>query len=299
MKLGERFDRELPAISGQLYEQYKNFSDRESVLLGMAGKSRVQALIALLRSALFPGMSENFPDSGDSVEVFIAARLRDAGIELRALILAALRGSGECEDDCMARADEVTMEFLGRLPAIRDMLSLDIEAAYNGDPAARGQEEIILAYPGFEAVLVYRLAHELYLLGVPTIPRIMTEHAHSSTGIDIHPGATIGKSFFIDHGTGVVIGETCIIGDRVKMYQGVTLGARSFDLDENGNPVKGIKRHPNIGNDVIIYSGATVLGGDTVIGDRSVIGGSVWLTHSVAPDSKVYNTAPVLNISKV
>ena len=165
MKLGERFDRELPAISGQLYEQYKNFSDRESVLLGMAGKSRVQALIALLRSALFPGMSENFPDSGDSVEVFIAARLRDAGIELRALILAALRGSGECEDDCMARADEVTMEFLGRLPAIRDMLSLDIEAAYNGDPAARGQEEIILAYPGFEAVLVYRLAHELYLLG--------------------------------------------------------------------------------------------------------------------------------------
>ncbi len=297
MKLGERFDRDLPEISGKLYTQYQSFAERESVLLGMAGKSRVHALIALLRSALFPGMIENFTDFGDSVEVFIAARLRDAGIELRALILAALRGSGACEADCAARAEDVTMEFLHRLPAIRDMLSLDIEAAYNGDPAARSREEIILAYPGFEAVLVYRLAHELVLLGVPTLPRIMTEYAHTYTGIDIHPGATIGKSFFIDHGTGVVIGETCVIGDRVKMYQGVTLGARSFDLDADGNPVKGIKRHPNIGDDVVIYAGATILGGDTTIGDRSVIGGSVWLTHSVAPDSKVYNSAPVLNIS--
>ena len=179
------------------------------------------------------------------------------------------------------------------------LLGLDIQAAYNGDPAARGQEEIILSYPGFEAVMVYRLAHELYVLGVPTIPRIMTEYAHTNTGIDIHPGATIGKSFFIDHGTGVVIGETCTIGDRVKMYQGVTLGARSFALDEDGNPVKGIKRHPDIGNDVVIYSGATVLGGDTKIGDRSVIGGNVWLTRSVAPDSKVYNTPPVLNITRL
>ena len=297
MKLGERFDKELPQISGKLYAQYQGFSERESVLLGMAGKSRVHALLALLRSALFPGMSENFTDFGDSVEVFIAARLRDAGIELRALILAALRGSGACEEDCARRAEEITMAFLDRLPAIRDMLSLDIEAAYNGDPAARSQEEIILAYPGFEAVLVYRLAHELVLLGVPTIPRIMTEYAHTYTGIDIHPGATIGKSFFIDHGTGVVIGETCVIGDRVKMYQGVTLGARSFDLDADGNPVKGIKRHPNIGDDVVIYAGATILGGDTTIGDRSVIGGSVWLTHSIAPDSKVYNNPPELTIS--
>ena len=146
--------------------------------------------------------------------------------------------------------------------------------------------------------MIYRLAHELYKLGVPMIPRIMTEYAHQNTGIDIHPGAEIGRSFFIDHGTGVVIGETTTIGDRVKMYQGVTLGAKSFDLDENGNPVKGIKRHPDIGSNVIIYAGATILGGDTRIGDNSIIGGNVWLTHSVAPNSIVYNTIGDPNIEK-
>lgn len=298
MRLGERFDQELPAVSQQIYQQYRDFADRESTI-GAAGKTRVHELIGLLRSALFPGIYESFPDDGDSVDVFIAARLRDAGIELRSLVYAALRGYGQCSEDCRRRADEISLAFLKKLPEIRMLLGLDIQAAYNGDPAARGQEEIILSYPGFEAVMVYRLAHELYVLGVPTIPRIMTEYAHTNTGIDIHPGATIGKSFFIDHGTGVVIGETCTIGDRVKMYQGVTLGARSFALDEDGNPVKGIKRHPDIGNDVVIYSGATVLGGDTKIGDRSVIGGNVWLTRSVAPDSKVYNTPPVLNITRL
>lgn len=178
--------------------------------------------------------------------------------------------------------------FFAALPEVKEMLESDVQAAYEGDPAARTTEEIMLSYPAFEAISIYRLAHVLYTLAVPLIPRIMTEHAHKNTGIDIHPGATIGRYFFIDHGTGVVIGETCRIGERVKLYQGVTLGAKSFELDENGNPVKGIKRHPDIGNGVIVYANATILGGNTVVGDRSVIGGNVWLIHSVPEDTKLY-----------
>lgn len=150
----------------------------------------------------------------------------------------------------------------------------------------------MLSYPAIEVISIYRLAHEMYLMKVPLIPRIMTEYAHQLTGIDIHPGAQIGESFFIDHGTGVVIGETCFIGNNVKLYQGVTLGAKSFTLDEQGNPIKGVKRHPNIEDKVIIYAGATILGGDTVIGHDSIIGGNVWLTQSVPPYSKVYNAQP-------
>ena len=170
---------------------------------------------------------------------------------------------------------------MARMPAVRELLETDLVAAYEGDPAATGREEIIMAYPAFEAMSVFRLAHELYLLGVPMLPRMMTEYAHSRTGIDIHPGATIGEYFFIDHGTGVVIGETTVIGDRVKLYHGVTLGAKSFEVNPDGSLVKGVKRHPNIGDRVVIYAGATILGGDTNIGDDCVIGGNVWLTHSV------------------
>ena len=156
----------------------------------------------------------------------------------------------------------------------------------------------MLSYPSVEAISIYRLAHELFLLEVPLIPRIMTEYAHQLTGIDIHPGASIGSSFFIDHGTGVVIGETCVIGNRVKLYQGVTLGAKSFEVDEQGNPVKGVKRHPNIEDNVVIYAGATILGGDVTIGHDSVIGGNVWLVHSVPPYTTVYNAAPKPIISQ-
>ena len=172
------------------------------------------------------------------------------------------------------------------------MLLTDIEAIYNGDPAASSFEEIILCYPGFYAAMIYRLAHELYLLKLPLLPRIMTEYAHQKTGIDIHAGASIGEYFCVDHGTGVVIGETCRIGARVKLYQGVTLGALSFAKDEHGNLVKGVKRHPDVEDNVIVYAGATILGGDTVIGHDSVIGGNVWLIHSVPPFSKVYNAQP-------
>ena len=187
-------------------------------------------------------------------------------------------------------AESLTKDILASLPGIKQILETDIQAAYDGDPAAHNKTEIMLAYPGFEAISIFRLAHKIHTLGIPYIPRIMTEYAHSRTGIDIHPGATIGPYFFIDHGTGVVIGETTVIGSHVKIYQGVTLGAKSIPVGHDGNPVKGIDRHPKIGNNVIIYSGATILGGDTHIGDNTVIGGNVWLTHSVPANSTILRT---------
>lgn len=184
-------------------------------------------------------------------------------------------------------AREVATGFLERLPEVLDLIAADVEAAYEGDPAATCLEEVILAYPGVKAVFTYRMAHLLHGLQVPLIPRIMTEFAHNETGVDIHPGATIGREFFIDHGTGVVIGETTVIGDRVKLYQGVTLGALSFPRDGGGTLVRGTKRHPTLEDDVVVYAGATILGGETVVGRGSVIGGNVWLTTSVPPGSRV------------
>ena len=204
-------------------------------------------------------------------------------------LCAAMRFRGEAEPKEKAR--KIRTAFMEQLPRLRELLMKDVEALYEGDPAAESREEVMICYPGFYAISIYRLAHELQKLQTPLIPRIMTEFAHEKTGIDIHPGATIGEYFFIDHGTGIVIGETTTIGDHVKLYQGVTLGARSFELDENGNPVKKIKRHPDIGNHVVIYANATILGGDTVIGDRCVIGGNTWLTHSVPAGSTVAYTA--------
>jgi serine O-acetyltransferase len=192
----------------------------------------------------------------------------------------------------------VVRELLEKIPEIRQMLSGDIEAAYGGDPAAVSAEEVILSYPCVLAITTYRIAHELYLRGVPLIPRIMSENVHSLTGIDIHPGARIGKNFFIDHGTGVVIGETTEIGENVKMYQGVTLGALSFPKDEKGHVIKGRKRHPTIGNNVVIYSGATLLGPDAVIGDNVVIGGNVWITSPVPSNTRITIAQPQQNIRK-
>ncbi len=186
-------------------------------------------------------------------------------------------------------------EFIGQLPKVKRLLIKDIEAIYEGDPAAKCHQEVLICYPGFYAISIYRLANVLYNLKVPLIPRIMTEFAHEKTGVDIHAGATIGEYFCIDHGTGIVIGETTTIGDRVKIYQGVTLGAKSFKVDENGNPVKDIKRHPDIGNNVVIYANATILGGDTKIGDNCVIGGNTWLTKSVESGKVVYyNEKPIM-----
>jgi serine O-acetyltransferase len=196
---------------------------------------------------------------------------------------------------CEERGHQAAMEFVRELPQLRSVLGRDVRAAYAGDPAAKSYDEIIFSYPGLFAVTVYRIAHQLWERGIPLIPRIMSEYAHSRTGIDIHPGAHIGESFFIDHGTGVVVGETTHIGDRVRLYQGVTLGALSIPRDGTEG-LRSRKRHPTIEDDVIIYAGATILGGETVIGARSVIGGNVWLTESVPPETKVFLKRPELVI---
>ena len=197
-------------------------------------------------------------------------------------------------------AKAIVADFIGRMPEVKRLVETDVQAAYEGDPAATSPMEVVMAYPGLYAVTIHRMAHELYLLKVPIIPRVMSELAHSKTGIDIHPGATIGEHFFIDHGTGVVIGETCVIGRNVKLYQGVTLGAKSFQKDPaTGALVKGIKRHPNVEDNVVIYAGATILGGDTTIGHDSEIGGSVWLIDSVPPNSRVYNHPPAPTIRTI
>jgi serine O-acetyltransferase len=198
--------------------------------------------------------------------------------------------------DLEALAQQKAVELLKRLPEVRLELEQDVQAAFEGDPAAKSYHEIIFCYPGLEAVSVYRIAHELLLLGVPLIPRMMTEHAHSRTGVDIHPGARIKPGFFIDHGTGVVIGETCDIGRNVKLYQGVTLGALSFPRDAAGNIIRGMKRHPTLEDEVVVYANATILGGDTVIGHHAVIGSNVWITQSVAPATVVSMEKPSLRM---
>jgi serine O-acetyltransferase len=198
--------------------------------------------------------------------------------------------------DFEAQGQAIAVAFLEQLPDLRKVLAMDVQAAYDGDPACKSLDEVIFCYPGLDAITIYRLAHLLHNLGVPLIPRMMTEWAHSRTGIDIHPGANIGYHFFIDHGTGVVVGETTDIGQWVKLYQGVTLGALSFATDGEGNLVRGTKRHPTIGDRVVVYANATILGGNTVVGHDSVIGSSVWLTRSVAPGSVVTMENPRLRI---
>ena len=202
----------------------------------------------------------------------------------------------EEEVDFEAKGQAMAISFLECLPRLRTVLATDVEAAFEGDPACRSLDEVIFCYPGLKAITVYRLAHELYRIGVPFIPRMMSEWAHRETGIDIHPGAQIGNHFFIDHGTGVVIGETCEIGDHVKLYQGVTLGALSFDTDADGNFVRGLKRHPTLEDRVVIYANATVLGGKTLVGRGAVIGSSVWLTRSVDPMTTVVLERPNLRV---
>lgn len=202
----------------------------------------------------------------------------------------------DSKNPCREVAESLATQFVELISDVRERLADDVQAAYDGDPAATGTPEIILSYPGVLAVTIYRYAHELHQLGVPLMPRMMSEHAHRETGIDIHPGATIGRSFFIDHGTGAVIGETSVIGDNVKLYQGVTLGALSFPKDARGRVIRGTKRHPTLGNSVTIYANAAVLGGETRVGDRCVVGGSVFLAHSVEPGHMVSITPPILKV---
>jgi serine O-acetyltransferase len=249
----------------------------------LPNRKEVVDLIKDLQSLLFPGFFKSRSVTQEGLSGLSLLRKIENG--LVTLLEKTARHRPETPD-----AKETADAFLSRLPEVKALLLKDVEALYEGDPAAKSHEEVLLCYPGFYAISIYRLAHELYALSVPLLPRIMTEYAHEKTGVDIHAGATIGEYFFIDHGTGIVVGETCVIGDHVKLYQGVTLGAKSFELDENGNPIKNLKRHPNIGNHVIIYANATILGGNTYVGDGCIIGASVWLTRSVEAGKTLYYT---------
>jgi len=263
----------------------------------LPSRSEIFTVIELLRSVIFPGYFGNRDVTEESLSYHMGATLHRASLIMvdevhRGLCFACSRDATDRNPaTCLARSKRITAEFLQRLPELRRLLALDSVAAYEGDPAAPDPSEAIFCYPGVLALTSHRIAHELYKLDVPLIPRIISERAHSETGIDIHPGATIGESFFIDHGTGVVVGETTIIGDRVRLYQGVTLGAKSFPLDDEGNPIKGIERHPIIEDEVTVYSGATILGRVT-IGKGSIIGGNVWLTKDVPPKSRISQSRP-------
>jgi len=252
----------------------------------------VSEIVESLRSVLFPGYFGTSELTEHTVRFhtgFILDKVsRLLGEQILRGLCFACQDQVSC-DECVEKTTRNTSAFLSRLPEIRRLLATDVRAAFEGDPAATSPGEAIFCYPGIMAITNCRIAHELHALGVPIIPRIITEQAHSATGIDIHPGATIGESFFIDHGTGVVIGETCRIGKRVRIYQGVTLGAKSFPLDAEGNPIKGIDRHPIVEDDVIIYSGATILGRVT-IGAGSVVGGNVWITWDVPAGSVIHQT---------
>lgn len=253
-----------------------------------------EAMIDILRRMaliLYPGYFIRTRLDSTNLEYYLGQQVTSLYEILSEQIILAIRHDCIRQNQpcvhCEPLGHKLAVEFLGKLPQLRAMLAKDIRAALDGDPAAKGYDEIIFSYPGIWAIMVYRIAHEFYRQSIPLMPRIMTEYAHSRTGIDIHPGADIGESFFIDHGTGVVIGETCMIGNRVRLYQGVTLGAISLSKAECKR-LRSKKRHPSIEDDVIIYANATILGGDTVVGARSVIGGNVWLTHSVPPDTEVF-----------
>jgi serine O-acetyltransferase len=252
----------------------------------LPSREEVTLVIDDLRAALFPWHFGAAEISEDGLSFYVGHTLDRALATLEeqvrlGILFECTHATDPCET-CARQAREVTATFTGRLPEVRRLLATDAQAAFEGDPAATSPDEAIFCYAGITAVLYHRIAHELHVLGVPLIPRIISELAHAATGVDIHPGAKIGASFFIDHGTGVVIGETSIIGERVRLYQGVTLGAKSFPTDARGRPIKGVARHPIVEDDVIVYAGATILGRIT-IGRRSVIGGNVWLTQSVPP----------------
>ncbi len=297
-----RLKEALPEITESLVATYTECS-RTSHLGHKPLPSRevIVEMIDDLMDILYPGYWRRQNLHIGNVEYHVGDVIDRLHDKLTSQITRALRHEAECGAldgtvDCEAVAQQKTVEFLRTLPDLRMLLEEDVQAAFEGDPAAKSYHEIIFCYPGLEAVSVYRLAHQLLLTGVPLVPRMMTEYAHSKTGIDIHPGARIGTGFFIDHGTGVVIGETCDIGRNVKLYQGVTLGALSFPRDAAGNIIRGMKRHPTLEDDVVVYANATILGGDTVIGRGAVIGSNVWLTHSVAPGTVVSLEKPSLRI---
>ena len=274
----QKLESLLKTIDGREEEKYNYFHNRAYLI---PSRKEIINIIKNIQELMFPDYFRREENVGKTRREVLDCVF----IGIKHQISAAY---AFCESREVVDTETLAYALIDKIPDIKDALIKDVQAIYEGDPAARSPEEIILSYPGFYAISIYRIAHEFYLANIPCISRVMTEFAHEKTGIDIHAGATIGEYFFIDHGTGIVIGETTTIGNNVKIYQGVTLGAKSFELDADGNPVKGIKRHPDIGNNCVIYANATILGGNTRIGDGCVIGGNVWLTHSVEPGKVVY-----------
>jgi len=302
-----RLKEQLSHLTEEIVDSYKDIGSINH--LGHCPLPSSQSVIEItedLTEVLFPGYRRRQNLHMGNVTYYVGDLIDGLHDKLTTQIARALRHDydlqhgPDCEQrklmDFESRGQQATVEFLESLPAMRRLLATDVQAAFDGDPAARSLDEIIFCYPGLAAVTVHRIAHQLYKQGIPFIPRIMAEWSHVQTGIDIHPGATIGPSFCIDHGTGVVIGETCEIGTGVKIYQGVTLGALSFPRDEEGNIVRGSKRHPTIEDGVVIYANATILGGNTVIGKNSVIGASVWITKGVPANTVVTIEAPSLRL---
>ena len=303
-----RLKEQLPRLTKRIVDSYKRIGKIDH--LGhcpLPNYETVIGAIADLKEILFPGYRRRERLHIGNVTYHVGDLIDGLHDKLTTQIARAFmheeRVQGDddfepCEaaDDYDAKGQAAAIAFLEQLPEIRELLADDVQASYDGDPACKSLDEVIFCYPGLEAVSVHRLAHLLYQLDVPFIPRMMAEWAHKQTGIDIHPGARIGRHFFIDHGTGVVIGETCEIGDHVKVYQGVTLGALSFDTDEDGQLVRDAKRHPTVEDHVVIYANATVLGGRTVLGHHSVIGSSVWLTRSIEPRTTVLLEKPKLRL---
>ena len=296
-------DKQLEGLVNAITKTYQgdcgiNFIDAANLPI----RGRILEILDSLFEVLFPGHTGNRIITKSNIRFVVGDVLCQIHSDLTEQIkrayqyLCRVRDCGPC--DCQQKAEQVTLQLLNRLPRIREMLKGDVRAAYDGDPAAKSYEEIVISYPCITAIATHRIAHELFIRDVPLIPRIMAECAHARTGIDIHPGATIGRNFFIDHGTGVVIGETSIIGDNVKIYQGTTLGALSFRRDERGRIIKGGKRHPTIEDNVTIYAEATILG-DVTIGRGAVVGGNTWVKESVPPGVTVSSPNPDLLYRKI
>lgn len=295
--------QQLPGLTNQIIKNYEDLGTINH--LDHTPLPQLDKIIEILndfKEVLYPGYRRRQGLHGGNVSYYVGNLVDRIFNELSTQIARALQhedvvfeSRGEW-NSYLEQGEQLTLKLLERLPEIRRVLATDVQAAYDGDPACKSLDEVIFCYPGLDAITVHRIAHELYLLNVPFIPRMMAEWSHKETGIDIHPGATIGDSFFIDHGTGVVIGETTVIGKQVKLYQGVTLGALSFPTDSDGNIIRTMKRHPTIDDRVVVYASATILGGETIVGHDSVIGSSVWLTRSVQPHTTVTLEKPKLRM---
>ncbi len=295
--------QQLPGLTNQIINTYEDLGTINHLdHIPLPQLDKIIEILNDFKEVLYPGYRRRQGLHGGNISYYVGNLVDRIFNELSTQIARALQhedvvfeSRGEWYS-YLEQGEQLTLKLLERLPEIRRVLATDVQAAYDGDPACKSLDEVIFCYPGLDAITVHRIAHELYLLNVPFIPRMMAEWSHKETGIDIHPGATIGESFFIDHGTGVVIGETTVIGKQVKLYQGVTLGALSFPTDSDGNIIRTMKRHPTIDDRVVVYASATILGGETIVGHDSVIGSSVWLTRSVQPHTTVTLEKPKLRM---